>query len=146
MPDLFVYLALFASAFIAATLLPAQSELVLGSLLLGEQHSLWLLIGAASLGNVLGSFVNWLLGRYFQHFRERSWFPIKQPALVKAEAWYGKYGRWSLLLSWAPLVGDPLTLVAGVLREPAWSFLLLVTIAKTGRYLLVAAVTLHWFS
>ena len=144
MADLSVYLTVFSSAFIAATLLPAQSELVLGGFLASGNYPFWLLLGVASLGNILGSWVNWVLGRYFHHFHNRRWFPIKQPALIKAENWYRKYGRWSLLLSWAPFVGDPITLVAGVLREPVWSFLLLVTIAKTGRYLVVAAVVLNW--
>jgi membrane protein YqaA with SNARE-associated domain len=65
----------------------------------------------------------------------RRWFPIKQRALERAEGWYRRFGRWTLLLSWTPVVGDPLTMIAGVLREPLWSFLLIVGIAKTGRYL-----------
>ena len=146
MSDLSVYLTIFSSAFFAATLLPAQSELVLGRFLASGQYPFWLLLGVASLGNILGAWVNWALGRYFYHFHKHRWFPIKQPALAKAENWYRKYGRWSLLFSWAPFVGDPITLVAGILREPVWSFLFLVTIAKTGRYLVVAAVVLNWFS
>ena len=55
-----------------------------------------------------------------------------------------RYGRWTLLLSWVPIIGDPLTLVAGVMREPLWSFLLIVSLAKTGRYLMVMALTLGW--
>ena len=146
MSNLSVYLAVFSSSFIAATLLPAQSELVLGGFLASGHYPFWLLISIASVGNILGSLVNWGLGRYFHHLHKRRWFPIKQPALKKAENWYAKYGRWSLLLSWAPFVGDPITLVAGVLREPLWSFLILVTIAKTCRYLVVAAISLSWFS
>ena len=138
------YLTLFSAAFIAATLLPAQSELALAGLLaLGEQPA-WALIAAATAGNVLGSAANWLIGRYFTRFLDRRWFTAKKERLDKAQAWYRKYGRWSLLLSWAPFIGDPLTLIAGVLREPFASFCCIVLIAKLGRYLAVAGIALHW--
>ncbi len=137
-------LSLFSAAFIAATLLPAQSELVLAGLLVKGAQPVWLLIAVATAGNVLGSSVNWLLGRWCERFRGRRWFPVKERDIAKAEAWYRRYGRWSLLASWAPVIGDPLTLVAGILREPFRSFLILVCIAKLGRYLVVAALALHW--
>lgn len=70
------------------------------------------------------------------------WFPVKKSSLERASGWYRRYGRWSLLLSWMPLFGDALTVIAGVLREPLWSFLVLVAVAKTGRYLVLAAATL----
>ena len=144
--ELSIYSSLFLSAFVAATLLPAQSELVLSGLLLAGKQPAGALIIVASIGNIAGSMVNWLLGRYFQHFSKRRWFPLKEAAMKKTERWYRKYGRWSLLLSWAPFIGDPLTLIAGVLREPLWSFTLLVAVAKTARYLLVAAVVYNWIS
>jgi len=138
------YLSLFSAAFLAATLLPAQSELLLaGVLALGEQPA-WALIAVATAGNVLGSATNWLIGRYLMHFKDRRWFPAKQATLDKAEAWYRAYGRWSLLLSWAPVIGDPLTLIAGVLREPFVSFCCIVLVAKLGRYLVVAGIALQW--
>jgi membrane protein YqaA with SNARE-associated domain len=93
----------------------------------------------ASLGNNLGAAVNWMLGRGIEYYRERRWFPASTTALERATGWYRRWGRWSLLLSWAPIGGDALTVVAGVLREPLWSFLLLVAIAKTGRYIVLAA-------
>jgi membrane protein YqaA with SNARE-associated domain len=93
-------------------------------------------------GNVLGAVVNWALGRGITRFRHRRWFPVGERALERATGWYRRWGRWSLLLSWAPIGGDALTVAAGVLREPFWSFLLLVTIAKAGRYLVLAAITL----
>jgi membrane protein YqaA with SNARE-associated domain len=138
------YLGLFLVALGAATLLPLQSELVLAGLLASGEYSVVTLLIVASTGNILGSCVNWWLGRYIEHFRERRWFPVKPNALEKASAWYHRYGRWSLLMSWAPVIGDPLTLVAGVLREPWWSFLILVSIAKVARYLMIAGVTLGW--
>jgi membrane protein YqaA with SNARE-associated domain len=136
------YLGLFFSAFGAATLLPLGSEVVFVSLLLSDAYLVWLLVAVASVGNVLGSLVNWLLGRHLEHFRQRTWFPVSEQRLQQAQGWYARYGRWSLLLSWVPIIGDPLTLVAGVMRERCWVFLLIVSLAKTGRYLVLAALTL----
>ena len=144
MIDLAALLGLFFSALIAATLFPAQSELVLASLLIAGKQPVSMLILVATVGNVLGSAINWWLGRYLEHFRERRWFPFKPQALERAAGWYHRYGRWSLLLSWMPIIGDPLTLVAGVLREPLPTFIAVVTLAKLGRYLVLAAVTLQW--
>ena len=138
------YFGLFSSALIAATLLPAQSELVLAGLLMAGKQSPTALILVATVGNVLGSAINWWLGRYLEHFKGRRWFPFKPPVLDRAAGWYHRYGRWSLLLSWAPIIGDPLTLVAGVLREPFSSFIVIVTLAKLARYLVLAAATLQW--
>ncbi len=136
------YLGLFTAALLAATLLPAQSEAVLVALLLGGQHAPWLLLGVASLGNVLGAVVNWWLGGQILRFQHKRWFPASPTTLARAEGWYRRWGRWSLLLSWAPLIGDPLTLVAGTLREPLPVFLALVTLAKAGRYAVLVGVTL----
>ena len=144
MADLATYFGLFSSALLAATLFPAQSELVLAGLLLAGSQPTWALIAVATVGNVLGSAINWGLGRYLEHFQDRRWFPVKPRALDKAAGWYHRHGRWSLLLSWAPFIGDPLTLAAGVLREPFAPFLGIVTLAKLGRYLVLAAVTLQW--
>jgi membrane protein YqaA with SNARE-associated domain len=139
MISLAVYASLFGVAFIAATVFPLQSEAALIALLLGGQQPVWALIAVASVGNVLGSVVNWLLGRSLERFRDRRWFPASPAALERAQRAYQKWGKWSLLLSWAPFIGDPLTVVAGVLREPLPMFVLLVTMAKVGRY-----VTLAW--
>ncbi|MBG0843640.1 DedA family protein [Pseudomonas chengduensis] len=144
MLSLSAYLALFLSAFGAATLLPLQSEAVLVALLLAGQHPLWALLLVATLGNVLGSWVNWLLGRSIEHYRERRWFPVSPARLQQAQGWYARYGRWSLLLSWMPVIGDPLTLVAGVMRERLWIFMAIVTLAKASRYAVLTALTLTW--
>lgn len=144
MSDLAAYAGLFGAAFVAATILPAQSEAALVGLLLTGAHPPALLLLVASVGNVAGSAVNWLLGRSVERYRDRRWFPVGPAALERAQGWYRRYGRWSLLLSWAPVVGDPLTVAAGVMREPFLPFLLLVALAKTGRYLVLAALALGW--
>ncbi|MFC3631760.1 YqaA family protein [Paracoccus angustae] len=141
MIDLAVYGGLFLAAFTAATLLPAQSEILVVGLLLTD-HPPWLVLAIASVGNVLGSVVNWFLGRGIERLRTRRWFPASPTALARAENWYRHYGRWSLLLAWVPIIGDPLTVVAGALRESFWVFLLLVSVSKIGRYLVLAAATL----
>ncbi|MDD2841679.1 MAG: DedA family protein [Tolumonas sp.] len=142
MIELSVYGGLFLVALLSASILPLQSEAVLVGLLLSDNYPVWLLLTVASIGNVLGSLLNWYLGKYLQHFQQRRWFPVKPEQLDKASLWYLKYGKWSLLLSWVPIIGDPLTVIAGVLREPFLPFLLLVTIAKVSRYLVLAGVTL----
>lgn len=142
MIDLAALAGLFLAALMAATILPLQSEAALVALLVTGTQPAWLLVAVAGLGNVLGSVVNWLIGCGVERFRDRRWFPVKPAALDRAQGWYRRYGKWSLLLSWAPVVGDPLTVVAGLAREPLPVFLLLVTIAKLGRYVVLAAVTL----
>jgi len=103
------------------------------------------LLLAASLGNTLGSVANWGLGRFCLHWRDRKWFPVKPKELERASAWFGRYGMGSLLLAWVPVVGDPLTLAAGVLRVRFLPFLLLVAIGKTARYaVLLGAVDWLW--
>jgi len=138
-----VYLGLFLIAFIAATLLPAQSEAALAAAIV-EGYTPWWLVAVATVGNVLGSTVNWWLGRELNRFGDRRWFPVKPAQLARARGWYGRYGRWSLLLSWVPAIGDPLTLVAGVMREPLRTFVPLVAFAKLARYLAVATVALRY--
>ncbi|MCB2009614.1 MAG: DedA family protein [Geminicoccaceae bacterium] len=92
------------------------------------------LLVAASTGNTLGSASNWLLGRFLLHFRDRRWFPASPAALERAGATFRHYGLWSLLLAWLPVIGDPLTIVAGMLRTPFLPFVVLVAIGKTARY------------
>lgn len=138
------YLGLLATAFVAATLVPAQSEALLAYLVVQAQHAVSLLILAATLGNVAGSTVNWLMGRGIERLQNRRWFPVSEDSLKRARVWYGRYGRWSLLASWVPIIGDPITVVAGVLREPLPGFLILVTIAKFARYCVVAAFAAAW--
>ena len=139
MPDIATYAMLLAVAFGAATILPLQSEAMLVGLLLADYSPTWV-IAVGSVGNVLGSVVNWMMGRQVEKFRNRRWFPANEAQLDRAKRWYQRHGKWSLLLSWVPVVGDPLTVIAGVLREPLPIFLVLVTIAKVGRYSVLAAM------
>ena len=118
-----------------------QSETILVGLILSGDYSTPALIAVASIGNTSGAVVNWGLGRGIERFRDRRWFPASPQRLEKAHAWYRRYGKWSLLLSWLPIGGDALTVIAGVLREPLPTFLLLVFICKTARYLVLAGAT-----
>jgi membrane protein YqaA with SNARE-associated domain len=139
------YAGLFAAAFLSATVLPFQSEVVLFGLLVAEHYQWWLLVLVASVGNTLGSAANWVLGRLLAQFEDRRWFPVKRETIKRAEQGYHRYGRWSLLLSWLPFIGDPLTIVAGVLREPFLILVAIVAVAKTARYFAVGAMTFGWF-
>jgi membrane protein YqaA with SNARE-associated domain len=136
------YFYLFCSALIAATLLPLSSEALLGSLL--YQHYsplvLWL---AATTGNTLGSCINWYLGKSFLHLQDKKWFPISAKQLNRAQLRFQKYGLASLLFAWVPIIGDPLTLLAGMMRVQFWKFLVLVALGKGLRYGLVIWVALR---
>ncbi len=138
MPELIALGGLFTSALVAATLLPAQSEAVLATLVAGGKHPIALLVAVATVGNMAGACLNWLLGRGLARWQHRRWFPIGPAALERAHRAYARWGRWSLLFSWLPLVGDPLTVAAGALREPFWRFLLWMGAGKLARYLVVA--------
>ena len=135
-----MYLSLFISAFAAATILPAQSEALLAYQVSISPDAVVQLIAVATLGNFLGATFNWCLGRLTENLRAKKWFPVNEKQLQKAERFYGRYGRYSLLLSWVPIIGDPITIVAGILREPLLSFVLLVTIAKCARYVFVVGL------
>lgn len=125
---------LFASSFLAATIVPAQSEMVLVAISLTKNYPALLLLTIATFGNVLGSVVNYFLGYYLVKFKDRKWFPVSEKQITKYGKLYQKWGVWSLLLAFLPIIGDPLTLVAGIFRTNVWLFLLLVTIGKFSRY------------
>ncbi len=137
MADFAVYGGLFLSAFLSATLLPGSSEALLTGLVVSGRGAPWLLLAAAVMGNVLGSLVNWICGRFLAAFRDRKWFPVSPRRYAQAAGWFERYGVWSLLFAWAPVVGDPLTVIAGAFRVGFLPFLLLVTIGKLVRYLFI---------
>ena len=131
-------LGLIAAAFLAATPLPMQSEAVFVALQLGDALPVWLMILTAGLANTAGSALTFGMGRGLRALEGR--FKTPTASLARAEALYTRWGRWTLLLSWAPL-GDVICFVAGVLRLPFWQFLLIVGFAKTARYGVLAAIT-----
>ena len=132
---------LFTSALVAATIFPAQSEAVLLYLQTQGTRPWLLLLLVASVGNTLGSCINWLVGRFAEQLSHRGWFKRFEGGLERAQRWYARWGVWSLLLSWTPFLGDPLTIVAGIMRTPFWLFLAIVALAKTGRYAVQMLVT-----
>lgn len=136
------YLSLFTVSFLAATLLPAYSEVVFAGLL-AAGYDPWTLWAWATAGNTLGAAVNWLLGRFLLHYQDRSWFPFHQSRLGRAQDWFQRYGVWSLLLAWAPVAGDALTFIAGFMKVHFAAFLVLTGIGKGVRYaILLGLVTL----
>ena len=144
MPDAAGLLGLFASAFLSATLLPGSSEVALVAMLALGRHDPALLVAVATAGNVLGSVVNWALGRWLAHYSDRRWFPVDARAHARAASWYNRFGVWSLLFAWLPVIGDPLTAVAGALRVPFTRFVVLVTLGKAGRYAFIALAVAGW--
>ena len=78
------------------------------------------------------------MGRFIEHYRHKRWFPVSEEKLERTQQAYHRFGRWSLLISWVHIIGDPLTVVAGVLREPFWSLLLILRLAKATRHLVLA--------
>ncbi len=130
------YLLLFGSAFLAATVLPFYSEVML-FLMLGRGAEPLTLLAVATAGNTLGSVVNWVLGGYLLHFQDRRWFYFSHAQIERAQRWYQRRGVWSLLLAWMPVGGDALTLIAGIMRVPLPLFLILVGVGKGLRYVVV---------
>jgi membrane protein YqaA with SNARE-associated domain len=132
-----IYLSLFLISFLAATIIPLSSELMLAGLIATSNYDSLLLLTVASFGNVLGSVFNWALGFYSRNLTTKKWFPFKDEQIERSSKWFNKFGRWSLLFAWVPIIGDPLTLVAGLLRVKFLEFLILVTIGKVSRYFLI---------
>ena len=132
-----IYLSLFSISFLAATILPLSSELMLAGLIAKSNYDSLLLLIVASFGNVLGSVFNWTLGFYSRNLTIKKWFPFKDEQIEKSSKWFNKFGRWLLLFAWVPIIGDPLTLAAGLLRIKFIEFIILVTIGKVSRYFLV---------
>ncbi len=127
---------LFLAAFLAATILPFSSEVLL--LLLIQQSGEWLLpFVAAATGNVLGSVVNYYLGLYGNRLLFYKIFRMKERTVNRATVRFRKYGIYSLLFAWVPIIGDPLTVAAGAFKIRFFLFLLLVSIGKTTRYVIL---------
>lgn len=142
MGDLAAYAGMFWSAFLAATILPGASEVLLVALLVGGTGEPWIVIAVATIGNTLGSVANWACGRFLGHYRDRRWFPVSSAQIDRFSGLFQRYGMASLLFAWAPVIGDALTVIAGTLRVPLMPFTLVVGAGKLGRYLVVAGSTL----
>ena len=132
-----IYLSLFVISFLAATILPLSSELMLAGLITTSNFDSLVLLIVASFGNVLGSVFNWALGFYSRNLTTKKWFPFKDEQIKRSSNWFNKFGRWSLLFAWVPIIGDPLTLAAGLLRVKFLEFLILVTVGKVSRYFII---------
>ena len=117
--------------------MPLSSEIVLTTMLLTTLFEKNILLIVASSGNILGSIFNWYLGKKITIFQDRKWFPVSPEQLNKSQKYFKKYGLWSLLLAWVPVIGDPLTLLAGVLKVRFSIFFILVSISKISRYVFI---------
>lgn len=136
-------LSLFAVSFLAATILPLSSEVYFGALI-AEEYRIGSLLFWATLGNTLGACVNWWLGTLvrsnYSRFEEYRWIRIKGEEIERAGVWFNRYGKWSLLFAWAPVIGDALTVFAGVARVPLWQLAGLAGIGKFARYFFIAKI------
>ena len=128
------YLGLFLSALSSATLFPGSSEIALSALLFNSTLNWFGLWGIATLGNVLGSCLNYGLGLKMMDYQDKRWFPVSKSQVDKASSVFERYGLWSLCFAWVPVIGDPLTVVAGAFKLPFRLFLFLVILSKGGRY------------
>ena len=145
MSSIQVYIILFASSFASSTILPGHSEITLIALITQKKYEVFYLVVFASLGNILGSVLNWYLGLYFLKFKNKKWFPFNENQIKKVSKSFLEYGKWSLLLSWVPFIGDVLTLVAGMFRVPLYQFVVIVSVAKVSRYIFVSLIALNVF-
>ena len=134
---LFSYFQLLLFSFLAATILPFSSEILLSTMYMTGSFQTLNLLVIASLGNISGSIVNWYLGKKINLYQKKKWFPESSNQLKKSEYYFQKYGLWSLLLSWVPIIGDPITLFAGILNVRFQIFVILVSISKISRYVFV---------
>jgi membrane protein YqaA with SNARE-associated domain len=139
---------MFTAALIAGTFLPflpGSSELVLGGFLAAVQGEPWALVLAATAGNVVGGVINYFIGYTVSDLAGRRWFPATEIQIERASDRFNRYGVWILLLTWLPLIGDIITVVAGLLRTNFRLFLMLATIGKFVRYFAIA-IGFDWFA
>jgi membrane protein YqaA with SNARE-associated domain len=135
------YTGLFIASFLAATILPLSSEAVLVFLLLNSYDPV-ISIAVATAGNVLGSVLNYALGFWGSFFIMERFLRLSKEKISLSEQRFKKYGVFSLLFAWLPVIGDPLTVAAGILKTNIYLFLSLVTAGKLFRYVIVGISTL----
>lgn len=126
-------------------MLPFQSELIFVGLQIADIAPAWLLVMIAATGNTLGTYVNYWLGARLERAGAHRWLKVPDAQFARAESWWNRWGLWTLLLSWLPVL-DLTTVLAGAMRTPLWQFTLLVAIAKTGRYIVLALITAGLFA
>ncbi|MDC0861739.1 DedA family protein [Alphaproteobacteria bacterium] len=129
------YVNLTVISFLAATILPFSSEIILSAMILSKEYQLILLLFFASLGNICGSIINWYIGKKILIFKKKKWFPATSNQLIRSQKIFNKYGLWSILLAWIPIIGDPITVLAGILKVSFFKFIILVTLSKVSRYI-----------
>jgi membrane protein YqaA with SNARE-associated domain len=151
LPTILAWLALpqvglstvFVIALVSATLLPFGSEPAVAGLVLLEPRLFWPAVLVATAGNTLGGAMTWWMGygaeQAWEHARHRP------PHQVRALAWLGRFGPRACLVSWLPIVGDPLCALAGWLRLPFWPCMAYMAVGKFGRYLVMTAAVVWWF-
>ncbi len=138
----FGYVGLFIASFLAATILPLSSEVVLSFLLLNNLNPI-VLVSVATFGNVLGAFLNYAIGAWGSIFLVRKVLRISEDEFTKAKLRFQKYGVFSLFFAWVPVIGDPLTVVAGALKINIFIFFIMVTSGKLIRYVLISYAILE---
>ena len=141
-----IYFSLFIFCLSLGTFFPFASESYLASLLISEKYNVILLLVFASLGNILGSVISWLFGYFMNYFIQKPWFPLNKYLFQKASNIFKKYGKWSLLLSWVPIIGDPIAFAAGALRYNFILFIIFISIGKFGRYFLIILFADYYLS
>jgi len=135
--------ALFCVSFLAATVLPVASEWLLAALVI-QPVDMTDAVVVATIGNTLGAVTTWAVGVWGGLWITQRWLRVSETDRIRAENWYERWGTWSLLLAWAPVVGDPLCFVAGMFKVPLRRFIPLVAAGKAGRYLAVAWAARHF--
>lgn len=144
MEALALYGTLFTSAFLAATILPVSSEVVLVGMLASGRADPVLLLATATVGNTLGSVLNWILGRGIDTLQNRRWFPVSRERYEQASRTFRRFGVWTLPFAWLPVVGDTFTVAAGAARVRLDLFVVLVAIGKAVRYAAILGGAM-WF-
>jgi membrane protein YqaA with SNARE-associated domain len=131
----FGYINLTLVSFLDATILPFSSEIFLSVMILSKEYQSVLLLLFAGIGNISGSVVNWYIGKKILIFKNKKWFPVSSNQLNKSQEIFNKFGSWSILIAWVPIIGDPITVLAGVLKVKFLKFFILVTLSKLSRYI-----------
>lgn len=133
------YWGLFLATFLAATVLPFSSEVVLTSLLLAGFDPMLCLI-VATVGNWLGGMSSYGLGWLGNWKRMHKWLRVKEASILKWKSYIDRYGPWTALLCWTPIIGDPIAIALGVFRVNWWLVSINMLLGKFGRYWLIISL------